>query len=223
MYDIQLFNKLKDYLSEERLKIYLDFTDNDNKTAIELYELNIKISNAFNYPLEIFEVMLRNTVNITLIKYYGEKWYEEDFLLEHHKEKLKEVYKLLEKEKKEINLNNIISNVSLGFWVDFFHMKYINILSDKLIKNVFKVKISPFDLYNNLSKIKNKLRNRVAHRENMIKYDIMNIYGTLMRFISYIDKDVATYVNKKCELSNIYSNNKGILEKFCKMCNDTKK
>ena len=51
--------------------------------------------------------MCLNLYNITLIKYYGEKWYEENFLLEHHKEKLKEVYKLLEKEKKEINLNNL--------------------------------------------------------------------------------------------------------------------
>ena len=217
-----MYEKLKDYLSEERLKTYLDFTNNDSKTAIELYELNIKISNAFNYPLEIFEVMLRNTVNITLIKYYGEKWYEESFLLEHHKEKLKEVYKLLEKEKKEINLNNIISNVSLGFWVDFFHMKYKNTVGSKLI-NIFKCNLEQGFLYNNLSKIKNKLRNRVAHRENMIKYDIMNIYGTLMRFISFMDKDVATYVNKKCELSSIYSNNKDTLEKFYKMCNNMNK
>ena len=117
--------KLKEYLSEERLKSYLNFAKNDTKTAVELYELNIKISSAFNYPLEIFEVILRNSINTVLIKYYGEKWYEEEFLLEHHKEKLKDVYKLLEKEKKDINLNNIISNVSFGFWVDFFHLMVI--------------------------------------------------------------------------------------------------
>ena len=49
-----MYDKLKDYLSEERLKTYLDFTNNDNKTAIELYELNIKISNAFNVQVRTF-------------------------------------------------------------------------------------------------------------------------------------------------------------------------
>ena len=31
-----MYDKLKDYLSEERLKTYLNFTNNDSKTAIEL-------------------------------------------------------------------------------------------------------------------------------------------------------------------------------------------
>ena len=216
-----MYDKLKDYLSEERLKTYLNFTNNDSKTAIELYELNIKISNAFNYPLEIFEVMLRNTINITLIKYYGEKWYEENFLLEHHKEKLKEVYKLLEKEKKEINLNNIISNVSFGFWVDFFHMKYKNTVGSKLI-NIFKCNLEQGFLYNKLSKIKNKLRNRIAHRENMIKYNIMNLYGILLQMISFIDSDISNYVKTKCKINEIYMKNKDILDKFYEMCNKNK-
>lgn len=85
-----MYDKLKNYLSEERLKSYLEYIKNKdninketidsninkkindsniniNKEAIELYELNIKISNAFNYPLEIFEVILRNSINNVLL------------------------------------------------------------------------------------------------------------------------------------------------------------
>jgi hypothetical protein len=163
----------------------LNFAKNDTKTAVELYELNIKISSAFNYPLEIFEVILRNSINTVLIKYYGEKWYEEEFLLERHKEKLKDVYKLLEKEKKDINLNNIISNVSFGFWVDFFHLKYKNTVANILI-NIFNCGLEQGFLYNKLCKVKNNIRNRIAHRENMIKYDIMNNYGSVLQLISFI-------------------------------------
>ena len=34
--------KLKDYLSEDRLRSYLDFTNNNIERAIKLYELNIE-------------------------------------------------------------------------------------------------------------------------------------------------------------------------------------
>ena len=212
-----MYDKLKDYLSEERLKTYLNFTNNDNKTAIELYELNIRISNAFNYPLEIFEVMLRNSLNSILIKYYGNEWYKMDILSNHHKEKLNDVYKVLKENKKEVNLNNIISNVSLGFWVDFFNLKYKNTFGSNLMK-IFNCYIEPNNLYGKLVKIKNKLRNRIAHRENMIKYDVMNGYGILLQIISFIDKDIAKYVDNKSEIRQIYNINKITIENYRKFC-----
>ena len=183
------YTKLKDYLSEDRLRSYLDFTNNDIERAIKLYELNIEISGYFHYPLEIFEIMLRNSVNAVLIKYYGNKWYEEDFLLNKHKIAIKEVIDLLKQNKKDINLNNIISNVSFGFWVDFFHLKYVNILSDKL-KTIFNCQYSPSRLYKALSKVKDKLRNRIVHNESIIKYNIMKAIR------EFVDKSIDESLEK---------------------------
>ena len=210
--------KLKDYLSEDRLRSYLDFTNNDVERAIKLYELNIEISGYFHYPLEIFEIMLRNSVNAVLIKYYGNKWYKEDFLLNKHKEAIKDVIDLLKQNKKDINLNNIISNVSFGFWVDFFHLKYVNILSDKL-KTIFNCQYSPSRLYKALSKVKDKLRNRIAHHESIIKYNIMKeYYSLIMKLISFIDSDIARYVDKQCKVKETYLKNKDVLDNYSKMC-----
>ena len=211
------YTKLKDYLSEDRLRSYLDFTNNDVERAIKLYELNIEISGYFHYPLEIFEIMLRNSVNAVLIKYYGNKWYEEDFLLNKHKIAIKEVIDLLKQNKKDINLNNIISNVSFGFWVDFFHLKYKNTIANILL-GIFNCNIEQGFLYNKLSKVKNNIRNRIAHRENMIKYNIMNNYGFILQLISFIDKDIAKYVDRNSDLKPLYLQHKDTLEKFYKMC-----
>ena len=211
------YTKLKDYLSEDRLRSYLDFTNDNAEGAIKLYELNIKISNSFNYPLEILEIMLRNSVNSILIKYYGNKWYEEDFLLNKHKIAIKEVIDLLKQNKKDINLNNIISNVSFGFWVDFFHLKYKNTIANILL-GIFNCNIEQGFLYNKLSKVKNNIRNRIAHRENMIKYNIMNNYGFILQLISFIDKDIAKYVDRNSDLKPLYLQHKDTLEKFYKMC-----
>ena len=179
--------------------------------------MNIRVSNAFNYPLEILEVILRNSINSILIKYYGNKWYEEDFLLNKHKETIKDVIDLLKQNKKDINLNNIISNVSFGFWVDFFHLKYKNIFGNKLMET-FNQCLDPNFVNRKLSKVKNNIRNRIAHRENMIKYDIMNNYGSILQLISFIDKDIARYVDKNSDLKPLYLQHKDILDRFLKMC-----
>ena len=215
------YTKLKDYLSEDRLRSYLDFTNNDIERAIKLYELNIEISGYFHYPLEIFEIMLRNSVNTVLIKYYGNKWYEEDFLLNKHKEVIKDVIDLLNQTKKDINLNNIISNVSFGFWVDFFHLKYKNIFGNKLMKT-FNQCLDPSTLYKQLLKIKNNLRNRIAHHESIIKYNIMKeYYSLIMKLISFIDSDIARYVDRQCKVKETYLKNKDILDSYSKMCYNT--
>ena len=213
--------KLKDYLSEDRLRSYLDFTNNNIERAIKLYELNIEISGYFHYPLEIFEIMLRNSVNAVLIKYYGNKWYEEDFLLNKHKVVIKDVIDLLKQNKKDINLNNIISNVSFGFWVDFFHLKYKNIFGNKLMET-FNQCLDPSTLYKQLLKIKNNLRNRIAHHESIIKYNIMKeYYSLIMKLISFIDSDIARYVDKQCKVKETYLKNKDVLDNYSKMCYNT--
>ena len=213
-----MYDKFRNYITDERLKLYLEYSKNDSEKAVKLYELNIDISSAFNYPLEIFEVILRNSVNVLLMKYYGQKWYDGDFLLEKHKQLICEVKNTLQQDKKEINLNNIVSNVSFGFWVDFFHSKYTNILSDKLRQIFNKSKYNPNILYRKISKVKNNLRNRIAHRENIIKYDIMNGYGLILELISYIDSNIAKYVDSHCKFKRLYLKHQKILDEFYKMC-----
>ena len=74
-------------------------------------------------------------------------------------------------------------------------------------------------MYKTLSKIKNNLRNRIAHNESIIKYNIMkDYYSQLIQLISFIDSDIARYVDRQCKVKETYLKNKDILDNYSKMC-----
>ena len=102
-----MYEKLKDYLSEERLKTYLDFTNNDKEKAIELYDWNIILCESLYSLLSYFEVILRNICNNKLIEKFSENWYLNIKLLQGNNpekgewaiNKINETIKKYEKEK----------------------------------------------------------------------------------------------------------------------------
>ena len=174
--------------------------------------MNIKISENFHTPLDYFEIIFRNSINIILQKYYGKEWYFNNFLLDKQSIIIEELINKLELENKEINNANIVSNVSFGFWTSFFSGYYENKLKF-LYSNIFNGKLNRDQIFKKIIKIKN-LRNRIAHRENIIKYYFMNDFGTIMQLISFIDKDISIYINNNTNLKQIFESNKDTLMKY---------
>ena len=67
---------LVNLLSKNRLEKYLLFTNNDISKSIELYDLNLKLSESLYTPLSYFEIFLRNTCNNKLKKELGDYWFD---------------------------------------------------------------------------------------------------------------------------------------------------
>ena len=67
-----MYEDLKIFLSEDKLKPYLIMVNNDKEKAIKLYELNLEISSQFYKLIQILEVSSRNIFN----KYISVKYYD---------------------------------------------------------------------------------------------------------------------------------------------------
>lgn len=63
-------------LSLERFSRYVAWANGDREHALELYELNVKLSEALYSPLQMLEVSLRNRIDLILSRLYGERWFE---------------------------------------------------------------------------------------------------------------------------------------------------
>lgn len=50
-------------ISNERFEPYLIHSNNDKQKALELYQLNIEVSQSFYAPLSVLEVTLRNRID----------------------------------------------------------------------------------------------------------------------------------------------------------------
>ena len=205
-----MYNELEKFLSSERLKGYLDKTKTKSE-AIDLYEKNIFLSSKLYFLLNFFEIFLRNYCNEKLKKELGSDWYmKTDILLGDNKEKgqwaidqIKLTKEKIEKNKKEkrivdypILLDDIVSNLELGFWTNLFIANYNNTIWRPYLRFIFK-DFERKKLFKILDDIR-KLRNRIFHFEPIV-FDtkLKEKYSNIKYIIEYIsNKKISAYIEE---------------------------
>ena len=205
------YNGLEKFLSKERLDKYLQFTNNDIRKAVKLYELNIEISESLYLPLNYFEVFLRNHCNNKLVKEIDSNWFNANILLGNNKEKgqwainkIKEAKSKIIKHKKEKkilnyipNSNDIISNLELSFWSNLFCANYEFTIWIPYLKHIF-VGFQRKNLFKIIDAIR-ELRNRIFHYEPIIfNQNLEEQYNNIVAIICFIsNKTICNYIENK--------------------------
>ena len=76
------YKKLQGTLSSPRLDKYLQLANGDEEKAVNIYLMNIHISEAFYFPIQTVEILLRNLTSDLLKSRYGPEWpYDESFYI----------------------------------------------------------------------------------------------------------------------------------------------
>lgn len=162
---------INDLLSTTRLDGYKGGSKNDLTTILHRYNYNIELSNEFYPLLSIFEVAFRNSIHLAWSDHLQDpNWicnHEKHPLAKIEKVKIQEAMDELTSKRKQINENEIIAELNLGFWVNLFDHRYLEI-NKKTIKNNFPNATNrERDIYkikSQLNDIRN-LRNRIFHHE----------------------------------------------------------
>ena len=172
---------LVNLLNKKRLDKYLSYTDNNISKAIELYNLNLKLSESLYTPLSYFEIFLRNTCNDKLKKELGDYWSDnKKVMISGNKIKDKKVLDKINKAKNEViqnkkrlKINNyiptnsdVVSNLPFGFWTYLLYKNYELKIWNPYLKSAFD-NFSRKELYKTVD-ITRELRNRVFHYEPII-------------------------------------------------------
>lgn len=206
-------------LSKNRLEKYLLFTNNDINKSIELYNLNLKLSESLYTPLSYFEIFLRNTCNDKLKKELGDYWFDnEKVMISGNKIKDSKVLDKINKAKNEViqnkkrlKINNyiptnsdIVSNLPFGFWTYLLYKNY----ELKIWNPYLKLAFNDFDrkeLYKNVDTTR-ELRNRIFHYEPIIfdrkleeKYN--NIISTIYLLSN---QEICDYIEKFSNFRILY-------------------
>jgi hypothetical protein len=182
-------NKLiETLLSETRIKPYqlkdgngwLDGYKNELNQAKELYVY-----------LHFLEIFLRNKIDIEFSKLFGD-WLvagNGDLNLDYkEQERINEVIILLKKTKKEINQDNIVSNLNFGFWTNLFHKSYNYPIwqQHNVVAKVFphlKSYERNINIIHKQMEAVRKLRNRVFHFENLQSWNLEEMKRLIGKFI----------------------------------------
>ncbi len=220
------YNKIKKYISKQRLQKYMDVSAGDMRMALKLYQTNLRISQAFYPLLSLFEVILRNALNDELSKYYNDPdWiisqrtgFMVDYRLKYYDKKkskyswnrifIKEVDSSLKRLGGAANGADVLASMKLGFWTAFFQKTHYVILAGRPIKifPMLPMGTSRWAVYGKLLKIK-EFRNRIYHNEPIIfKKELTgttfstqlpeNIHSEITLMFSWLDLDFEKWTKK---------------------------
>lgn len=201
--------KMQVLFSPGRMSTYIDLAKLKHKNPETLYLLNAQVSEAFHFPLHIFEIMLRNVIDQAISKAYGADWHLNSVFFsrldKYRKQNLNDsIQKNTMKHTGRVPKGKVIADLSLSFWVymmsdhqhrslwtNNFYTSFVNYKNiNPKSKNSTAARRA---LYNELRKIQ-WLRNRVAHYEPILKLNMLAEYDKVMKIIKYIDLDAFNWV-----------------------------
>ena len=217
------FQKIRLYLSSQRIDRYLIATGHRKTRAIRLYKANLKIAQAFHPLLGILEVILRNRINTILSAHFTDPdWIINqktgfmiapslthvdrrtgrriinDFL----KSSIEQSERRFRRLHIPITSDNIIADQPLGFWTDLFEVHHYSLLRGRPI-HIFSQLPSGHgrsEVCNRLYKIR-QFRNRINHNEpicfngNVIDFTyVENVYNSIIDILTWIDPELINWI-----------------------------
>lgn len=212
------------YFSAARVNRYLLATGHSTRKAMQLYKANLKISQAFQPLLAVFEVILRNRLNDTLSSHFADPdWITNqksgfmsdsslkftykrtgqqktnDFL----KREISKAEKRLQKTKTPLTSGKIIAEQTLGFWTDLFEVHHYRLLKGKPIQ-IFQSLPTGHgrkEINDELDKVR-RFRNRIYHNEpicfngSVIDFSgTLEVHKSISNLLNWIDPEIIKLIN----------------------------
>ena len=209
--------------SSNRLNSYKYDNNDTDFIVIERYLYNIEVSKSLYPLLSFLEISLRNRINQAIETVIKQNWLlkelnQQNILFPNeHKKLLEAKQKLINKGHKNIGKDDLIAELSLGFWIHLCTKRYKTALWHK--QGFFRIVFADYPNFSEFDKLSKvfpilqlmlKLRNRVFHHEIIINhpYGIYNCYTDLRRLLGYISKDSLQYLDRVCDFKEVITKQK---------------
>jgi hypothetical protein len=179
-----------------RLKSYAGKPNDDLHKMLSRYVWNTQLCESLYPSLHYFEICLRNCVNTLVVNAKGtQTWFDQGWLGPVDQHKITDAITKISGNGKQPIPTRVISELSLGFWVNLFSNYYERELWQKgdPLKKVFpnapRAERSLVGISKRLVRIKD-FRNRVFHHEPIINRDFNAEYEIIMSTILWMNQTV---------------------------------
>ena len=195
-------------LSTERFARYLDWAEGDRERALELYALNTQLSEALYTPLQILEVTLRNRIHTVLADSLDERWLsDEGFLvLEHQRLQLARALQELQGIGREPTPSRIVAALTFSFWGSMLSPRY-EVLWQTTLHRIAQREdgrgLRRKDLASPMAPIR-ILRNRVAHHEAIIYWDLPKHYANIVQLTYWLSPAAGNWGERFSRFPEVY-------------------
>lgn len=167
---------LENALSSARLARYQAAFGGDRLKALECHYWNTRLSQLLYFPLQMYEITLRNALDRELSAGLGENWLvrEQHWLRDHRgttnwqRSDIESARHKLRRANKSVTHSSILSRLGLNFWTELLNSHYDDVLWRKYLRFAFPNYSGPRGkLYIHLKNIRH-LRNRICHCQHVL-------------------------------------------------------
>jgi len=171
------YNEFEKALSPARLNRYLTACGGDKVRALELYWLNVQLSQDFYAILSLFEIAFRNEIDIHYRTQFSDnEWLKNQclgngflnnpaFAIGHYKSR-KKVNEAIRNLGVRYTNDRVVASISFGFWINLFAPMQFR-LAGQTLHRIFLARptgTQPKAIFNDLVQVLD-FRNRIAHYE----------------------------------------------------------
>ncbi len=176
--------------------------------SIDEYIENLQLSKEFYIPLSILEVSLRNSLNSFFNKKVGQNWlFNTTFIKPYMQNKIDTAVTILKQQGKDITQDNLIAELSFGFWIVLIKKPFQEYLRYKDLKEIFPnitiekdIKVNRHYIFTKVNNIR-LFRNKVFHFDKIINKDeYKNIEEDIYLIIRYFDEKLYKYAKDVSKL-----------------------
>ena len=190
----------KYFLSTPRFNTYLKKTGDDFEKAVQLYKVNIELSEAFYPILSVLEISLRNAIHNKLTEYFNDPFWFKNKLPVTFLPFVSDATQKLSKQIKIITADQIIAELNFGFWNRLFNRNHTSLLWKPLrviFQNTPKKLRQRDTIADALYKIRT-LRNRIYHYEPIFGNlsEIETTYEEMITFLKWLNDNLPSLIEE---------------------------
>lgn len=187
--------------SQPRLTPYVVAAQLDGTHAMDRYQWNLQVSEAFYPALACLEISLRNALDVQLQQHYGRPdWWESvplSKLLKGDEAVVRRAEADASKRKgAAMSADDVVAGLSFGFWVSLLSHRYDRYLWVPALHKAFPhYKGRRKELFDNFDAMR-RLRNRVMHHEPIHHRHLEADHAKIYRLVGYIDPDAVVWLQR---------------------------
>ncbi len=195
-------------LSEERFSTFLNWAAGDRDAAVKIYTSNVLISESLYVPLHILEVALRNRIHSVLSETVSPNWFEDERFQKSRHQK-----RMLENAKQDVGATSLrkipsalIPALTFGYWAAFLGPEYEQLWRASLhkIARADGKYMGRKQLSSRLAPVR-KLRNRIAHYEPILHWDLPKTYADMLQLIEWLSPSAAFWCRAHCRFEAVWA------------------
>lgn len=194
------------WISRERLAPYLAAANQDFELALRIYDWNLRLSSSLFESVADFEVLLRNSIDLTLHERVGGPglgWLEsESTLTPQTMEFVSSAKTRIVGTGKSPTRARVVAALSFGFWTALFRRAYEPLWVAHLYVAFPHGDGTRKPIARELEAL-GRLRNRIAHHEPVFDRDLVGDLQRCVDLASWIEPEAAVWIRDRSSIHQV--------------------